>query len=979
MVALPTPRRAERPAPPARSLLIRFGVIGIVVALGVVGLLAAALVSVLNGTATDIHDDLEAAVVEQLGQSSRQQADVISQELRAVHSGTDYLVAAATSVFENPIEPSAEETARYGPGPNGSYITLSDNGNAAMYYSGYVPIGDEQRRKAGHVAALDPSLRAVVESSALVAQAYINTWDSLNRIYPYFDGSGQYPPRMNIPEYNFYYDADAVHNPSRGVVWTDVYVDPAGMGWMVSAIAPVYLDEAPSSAPPPTVGDDHLEGVVGLDVTVETLISGLMTTQQALDGFSLLVDENGTIMAMPPRAETLLGLQELTDVDYATFVAQDTFKPEDFDIDTRADTAELAALMAGGPTGQAEISIGGVPAFVSFNTLDETGWRVVAVAEHTAVEELTAASDRIAQTVTAAVVLLAIAAIALVLLLTWRAKVLSVAFTRPLMAIDDATMRIARGEFRPTIPAAPVAELERTREHLLEMGERLESAQERMVADADRLRENEARYRGIFENVGEAVAILDADGIVTDANDATTTLVGADPIGLSVTAELLGADMWREPGRHIFRFDSTDGPTRVFQITVARWGEGAATRYALTVREITAEEERERLLEEARETAERTARLKDEFLASMSHEIRTPMNGVIGMLSLMATADLPVDVRENLEVARRSAEDLLVLVNDVLDISKLEADSVSVEPADVVLHEVVDGVVDLLHPLAVDQSDTVIVEIDDSVPDWVHVDPTRLRQILVNLVGNALKFTENGTIVISARFEPDAADPRQGHLRVEVVDDGEGIPDELQERLFTRFSQGNAMGARRFRGTGLGLAIVKRLVELLGGDVGFSSTLGAGSRFWFTVEASVGSAPMATSVAAAAESLRALRVLVAEDNQVNQLLFAKMLERLGHTVVTVGDGRQAVETVQGQDFDVVLMDVQMPEMNGVDATRAIRSLPSPVADIPILAITANVMSEQRSAYVAAGMTGCLPKPLTLTELAAGLAEHVDQG
>jgi signal transduction histidine kinase/ActR/RegA family two-component response regulator len=959
-------------------MLIRFGVVGIVVALAVVALLAAALVRVLTATATDIHDDLEAAVVEQLGQSSRQQADVVSQELRAVHSGTEYLVGAAVDVFERPIAPSLVEVSRYGEGPNGSYVTLWDNGGGAMYYSGHVPIGQAQRTKAGHVAALDPSLQAVVESSALVAQAYINTWDSLNRIYPYFDGSAQYPPQMNIPEYNFYYEADETNNPSRDVVWTDVYVDPAGMGWMVSAIAPVYLDQATVGSPAPPAGSDRLEGVVGLDVTVESLISGLITTQQAFDGFSLLVDENGIIMAMPPRAETVLGLQELTDVDYATFVAQDTFKPEDFDIDTRDDTAELAALLASGPSGSGDILIGGVPAYVAYNTLDETGWRTVAVAEHAAVDELTAAADRIGETVTAVVVLLTIAAIALVLLLTWRARVLSIGFTRPLIAIDDATMRIASGEFRPVLPPAPIAELERTRQHLLEMGERLETAQARMVADAERLRENEERYRSIFENVGEAVAILDADGVVTDANDAATALVGSDPIGLSVTNEMLGSEIWREPGRHVLTVDEPDGPIRVFQITVARWGEAAATRYALTVREITAEQERQRLLEEARETAERTARLKDEFLASMSHEIRTPMNGVIGMLSLMADTDLPVDARANLEVARRSAADLLVLVNDVLDMAKLEADSVSVEPSDVVLREVIDGVVDLLRPLATDQSDAVVVEIDESVPHWMHVDPTRLRQILVNLIGNALKFTENGTIVVRSRFEadPDPTNVGRGLLRFEVVDDGEGIPDEVQQRLFTRFSQGNALGVRRFRGTGLGLAIVKRLAELMGGEVGFTSELGAGSCFWFTVQAAVGSAPAAAPATETTVWSRPLRVLVAEDNEVNQLLFVKMLERLGHTAVTVGDGRQAVETVRQGDFDVVLMDVQMPEMNGVEATHAIRMLPGGVAEIPILAITANVMAEQRSAYVEAGMTGCLPKPLTLAELSAGLVEHV---
>jgi CheY-like chemotaxis protein len=302
---------------------------------------------------------------------------------------------------------------------------------------------------------------------------------------------------------------------------------------------------------------------------------------------------------------------------------------------------------------------------------------------------------------------------------------------------------------------------------------------------------------------------------------------------------------------------------------------------------------------------------------------------------------------------------------------------VSVEPADVEVRAVIDAVVDLLRPLATDQSDTIAVEIDDSVPPWVHVDPTRLRQILVNLVGNALKFTEHGTVVIRARFDPaDGSDSQQGYLRFDVVDDGEGIPAEVQERLFTRFSQGNPMGARRFRGTGLGLAIVKRLAELMGGEVGFASALGAGSTFWFTVEASVGRAPAAVPAAVAAAPSRPLRVLVAEDNEVNQLLFVKMLERLGHSAVTVGDGRRAVEALQSQDFDVVLMDVQMPEMNGIEATQAIRALSEPLSAIPILAITANVMPEQRSAYIEAGMTGCLPKPLTLSELAEGLAEHV---
>ena len=948
-----------RRVPPARSLLIRFGVIGAVVALGVVALLTVGLVRVLTRAQDTIYSDLEAAVAAQLEQASAQQADVVSQELEAVTNATSYLADAAVDVLANPVDPSPVELANHGPGPNGSWVTLADIGGAAMYYSGAVAIGPEQKEKAGHVAALDPALRAIVESSALVAQAYLNTWDSLNRIYPYFDGADQYPPRMDIPSYNFYYEADEVHNPDRGVEWTDVYVDPAGMGWMVSAIAPSYVG-------------DRLEGVVGLDVTVEALVGGLLSSDQAFDSYSLLIDQNGVIMAMPAAAEELLGLEELTDVDYATFVSQDTFKPEDFDIDARSDTAALAELVFSESDGSGEVDVAGRQSFVAYHVLPQTGWRIVTIAEHAAIEELNAPAERLDDTLTAIIVLLGLAATALVALLTWRARVLSISFTRPLVAIDDATMRIARGEFHPTVPNAPIAELERTRLHLLEMGARLEAAQVRMVADAERLRENEERYRTIFANVGEAVVAVDSRGIITDANDAADALVGADPVGLDI-ADLLPGEAWRVIGRHNVEAPLDDGTVRRYVLSVSSWGEGEGVRYIVTARDVTAEEERERLLDEARRDAERTARLKDEFLASMSHEIRTPMNGVIGMLSLMSETDLPDDARQHLEVARRSAADLLVLVNDVLDVSKLEADQVTVEPTDVAVAELVDGVIDLLSPLAEEQGDSLTATIEPSVPAYLRVDPTRLRQIVVNLVGNALKFTENGSVRISASFTPATSGEAHGTLRMEVVDDGQGVPEELQPRLFTRFSQGNPMAARRFRGTGLGLAIVKRLVELMGGEVGFTSTVGVGSTFWFTVQAEPGEAPVAVPVVPAADrGDRPLRVLVAEDNEVNQLLFVKMLERLGHEAVTVGDGRQAVEAVQRERFDIVLMDVQMPELSGVDATQAIRSLPGDVAEIPILAITANVLPEQQAAYLEAGMTGCLPKPLTLSELAAGL-------
>ncbi|MCR5877805.1 PAS domain-containing protein [Phenylobacterium sp. J367] len=359
---------------------------------------------------------------------------------------------------------------------------------------------------------------------------------------------------------------------------------------------------------------------------------------------------------------------------------------------------------------------------------------------------------------------------------------------------------------------------------------------------------------------------------------------------------------------------------------------------------------------EAQRQAEAAGEAKAAFLANMSHEIRTPMNGVMGVLQLLRGETLSDEGRVMLEEALNCGHMLAELLNDVLDFSKIEAGRLELacEPLDPAA--LADGVARLLRPQAEAKGLQLRLDADPAM-GWVAADPVRLRQALFNLVGNAVKFTETGHVTL--RWAASAP----GRLRFEIEDTGVGIPSDAQPRIFQRFDQGDASTTRKFGGTGLGLAITKRLAEIMGGDVGFTSVEGRGSTFWLEI-----AAEPAQPAAAATETLHPIlegvRILVVEDNATNRMIATKMLEQLGASVETAADGYLGVEAVSRGAFDLVLMDVQMPGIDGLEAVRRIRALTGPAARAPVIALTANVLAHQRQAYLDAGMDGVVGKPIS---------------
>ena len=525
-----------------------------------------------------------------------------------------------------------------------------------------------------------------------------------------------------------------------------------------------------------------------------------------------------------------------------------------------------------------------------------------------------------------------------------------------------------------------------------------------------RVTERTAYLNALVETSPLGIVTLDNAGCVRICNRAFERLFGYsrdETVGAKLNhlilpqefaAELRDFERRRKQGETIqavtqrHRKDGTLVHVELYAVSLRIHGEEAGN--LVLYQDIAERRKTEAAMRAAKEAAEGANRAKSEFLANISHEIRTPMNGIIGMTQLALDTELNPEVREYLQMANSSADALLSLLNEILDFSKIEAGKMDLESEAFALRENLGQTLKTLSHSARRKGLELQWTVAPEVPEWLIGDCGRLRQVLVNLAGNAVKFTENGRVAVSVNLLNRT--PQFAEIRFDVRDTGIGIPLEKQKLIFGAFTQADASTTRKYGGTGLGLAISQRLVTLMGGDLQLESKLGEGSNFHFTMRlllppvdfappkqnpaslkeppppfARLASAPelFETAPSASAERRRSLRILLAEDNDVNRRLASRLLEKQGHSILTANNGREALEIAERENFDLALMDVQMPEMDGLEAIRRIREKEKDSGGhLPIISITARAMRGDRETCFAAGADAYVSKPLRASEL-----------
>ncbi|MDV5862502.1 ATP-binding protein [Pseudomonas mendocina] len=911
-------------------------------------------------------EHLQETAVKDLASAAQREGQIIDGRLRSIESLVHvYREAAYEALLDTRFQADELEHQRHAVTDSGVFHTRSDDGRAASFYANSTPLAQQDHAKAMRLSQLDPLMRSIQQANPLVAALYFNTWDSYNRIYPWFDTPAQYPHDMVIPDYNFYYLADAKHNPERKVMWTEVYLDPAGLGWMMSAIAPVYRG-------------DFLEGVVGLDVTVGQLLGEIAELNVPWQGYAMLVSQDHDIMALPKAGEQDFGLRELTQYSYAEAVRREVLKPEDFNLAKHQDMTVLLQAMKQGDGGVQEVQLGGRNQLVAWSEIPQTGWRLLLVVDE---EQIFHDTNQLAERYMQIGYLLIAGLSAFYLLffgLMWlRSRKLSEQLARPIDGVVDMATSLGQGRYLPAVPDSHITEVSRLAEAVQQAGKQLQaSEQERQEA--------QSILQLVLESTTESLWQVDTRDLTIDLSERFVRRFGLGARHLTLSEfnqrvhpddverlrylRKLFADSREEFFDAEYRYLDCHGQylwllTRGKVLT--RDESGWPLRIAGTHVDITRLKQVQEELCHASLEAHAASQAKSRFLSSMSHELRTPLNAIHGFAQLieMELQDKQ-DARLETDYAREivsASRHLTLLVDDILDLSSIESRRQQLQLQPIEIGALLKGCAELVQP-EVQQKHLQLQVMEAAVPPlFVQGDPRRVRQILLNLLSNAIKYNSpRGMIRMGYEVRADG-------VRLWVDDTGPGLSSEQQAQLFQPF-QRLGRESSNIPGTGIGLVLCRELATLMNGEIGVRSEPGVGSRFWLDIPSAASPDGQADEAAEApAQAVKSLvQVLCGEDHPACMKILQASLRGFAE-VRGVGSCQRVLAELQDSEPALVLLDIDLPDGNGLDILDAMRAEPR-LRDVPVMVISAVADDRLFEDARSRGASACLSKPVDLQEV-----------
>lgn len=898
------------------------------------------------------------------------ETEVIQKQVTSLANTTALYQKQVKNALTNSSELSKEDQRRLKHSKDGVYYTTSDlpNGGAAVYYSAITKKEDQDLGKVTKLLDTQPLMKSIYETNPLVSAVYFNTYDSLNVIYPYIPIMDQFTPKMNIPSYNFYYQANEANNPDRKVVWTDAYLDPAGNGWIASSIAPVY-------------SKDKLEGVVGIDMTVSTITDHILDMKLPWDGFGMLVSGDGTILALPEQGEDLFELTELKNHTYKEAIYEDTYKPAQFNLYKRNEFKDIAELLSVENKGLSTIQVDDSEQLIAWSTIEGSEWKFILVIDkQTILSNLFQLNDKLIQIGALMIVGLIFFYFIFFFILYKNARIMGRKISAPLHNLNDMIRDIGKGNYYQPNHSYEISELDETANQVTKMGANLGAATDALYNAQNEVKKKESDLRALVSAIDDVIMRVDENGKYINiwTNDESklskpmSELLGSkiDEVFPEEDAKFFMAAI----GRLMKKNESETIEYSINTLSGRRWfqgrlapilnEEGTNKHFVLTARDITDLKELEESLRRAKEEAERASEAKSDFLSSMSHELRTPMNAILGFAQLLDIDDLTESQHENVEEILKAGNHLLTLINEILDLARIESGKLSISIEPVQIQPVMEEAYRIILPLAEKRDITITHNLQESQHLFVYADRTRLKQVLLNLLSNAVKYNQlGGQIYLECLNKEDK-------VQFFVKDTGHGINEEEIDNIFEPFIR--VENDEVVEGTGIGLTLSKRLIAMMDGSISVKSEVGKGSTFWFElplVHESLKYEPEETEPTTASKvtSKQMNKILYIEDNPANLHLIQKIIENYEDIeLITANNGEIGVDLAQAHSPNLILVDLNLPGIDGYTVLNYLQQDEDTNA-IPVVAISANAMPKDIEKGLKAGFEDYLTKPIKVTE------------